>query len=218
MRTSLKDLKLKLKSNKKLLALDIDSTLYDSSIPIESNGKKYLMEYLQNKYKMEDIEGLFMNFRERYGSALRGFLENYPDFEYKEYIDNVTNKINFNELPVDNELKKLLDQYTGNLIAFTNAPKLNAEKILKQMQIEDCFDYILHVDTEDRNYPCKPDETVYKFIERISGVKLENIYFVDDRMVNVAAAQNRKWNGIRVSRVCDIKSILKSIYDDFKKL
>ncbi|KAG0441021.1 hypothetical protein DMUE_1357 [Dictyocoela muelleri] len=198
----------------KLLVLDIDDTVYPNTYNIEAQLKYRTMEYIKNRYNIHDIEGVFMNYREKYGTGTKGFIIDKPDFSHKDYVENILSKIDYDILEPDKDLKTILNEFKGYLIAFTNAPKEHAENVLKKLEIEDCFDYIFHVDMTDKYYICKPEARSYYFIEKLFNTKPENIFFVDDRMVNIAKAQERKWNAVMVSSTCDIKSILKSIKEN----
>lgn len=202
------------KPKTKLLALDIDDTVYPNSFNIEEQLKKRTLEYIASKHSIQDIEGAFLNYQYKYGTGTKGFIRDYSDFTQDVFVKSVLSKIDYDILKPDLELKHMLGEFKGNLIAFTNAPKEHAENVLKKLGYEELFEYILHVDMTDPNYICKPDYKSYCFVEELFSIKPENIFFVDDRMVNVAIAQDRKWNAIMVSCACDIKSILKSIQEN----
>lgn len=202
----------------KILALDIDKTIYHSSIPIENEHEKYLNEYIREKYKINDTDKLINDFKRVYGSVLKGCLKNFPDFSEREYIRNVINKINYKLIKVDTRLKEILQNFKGNLVAFTNGSMEHSRNVLKQMEIEEFFDYIFHIEINNENYIRKPEENAYKFVEQYLNLNPKNIFFIDDREINIITAQKRFWNASLLHPDDDIKEILREIYEKFKNI
>ncbi|TBU01130.1 putative pyrimidine 5'-nucleotidase [Hamiltosporidium magnivora] len=112
------------------------------------------------------------------------------------------------------ELKETLQGIQHRKICFTNANNVWAYYVLKELDLLDCFDVIIHRESENSvTSVCKPNEKAYEFVEKFLGISTSNIYFFDDDSANIEAASKRGWKAFQVteSLVDVIKESLESL-------
>jgi len=97
--------------------------------------------------------------------------------------------VNFNDLEIDHELKKLLGEIKGKKLIYTNASYKHAKNILTSMGIFEEFEKIF--DIKDSNYVAKPDQTSYFIMKEKFGLNNESIkrsIFFEDTAKNLKPA------------------------------
>ena len=123
----------------------------------------------------------------KYGLTLRGLIiEREIDPEpFLEYVHDV----NFNDLAIDYDLKKLLGEIKGKKLIYTNASYKHAKNILTSMGIFEEFEKIF--DIKDSNYVAKPEQTSYLIMKEKFGLDNESIkrsIFFEDTAKNLKPA------------------------------
>ncbi|KAK1350175.1 hypothetical protein LUQ84_001149 [Hamiltosporidium tvaerminnensis] len=112
------------------------------------------------------------------------------------------------------ELKETLQRIHHRKICFTNANNVWAYYVLKELDLLDCFDVVIHRESENLvTSVFKPNEKAYKFVEKFLRISTSNIYFFDDNSANIEAASKRGWKAFQVteSLVDVIKGSLESL-------
>ncbi|TBU12086.1 putative pyrimidine 5'-nucleotidase [Hamiltosporidium tvaerminnensis] len=123
-------------------------------------------------------------------------------------------------LKFKNKLKETLQRIQHRKICFTNAKNDWAYYVLKELDLLDCFDVVIHREYESLvTSVLKPDEKAYEFVEKFLRISTSNIYFFDDKSENIEAATKRGWKAFQVteSLVDVIKESLKSLEKSMKK-
>jgi pyrimidine 5'-nucleotidase len=88
----------------------------------------------------------------------------------------------------DLALREVLLRYPQRKIIFTNADRKHAVRVVRQLQLENCFESV--IDIYDLAPYCKPMPEAYQTALRLSGeTHPERIIFIDDSPHNLAAAR-----------------------------
>lgn len=110
------------------------------------------------------------------------------------------------------DLKKLLKSIKCKKFCFTNGYKIKAEKILKRLDILDCFIAVFCADSKDYEFILKPSDKAYEFVEQfldISGTNKPKIIFFDDSKSNCTEALKFNWTPIHVQESMPIEDCLR---------
>ena len=170
------------------LFIDLDDTLYDKNNglwdAIHNRMNLYMLDHLG--IAPEQVNILRRSYYENYGTTLRGLQLHYQ-VNADEYLAYV------HDLPLENyiqpnpELRDLLQSIPQPKHVFTNADSDHAIRVLRILEIEDCFQAIIDVRAMD--YHCKPEEEAYQAALDISGVQLaRDCLFIDDSSRNLTKA------------------------------
>lgn len=150
------------------LFFDLDGTLYPAD-----NGLWDAIKHRMNLY-MADVIGLpwdvvpdlRSHYYQTYGTTLRGLQIHYQ-INPEDYLVFV------HDLPVEEylssapELRMVLKSLQQKRWIFTNADAEHAKRVLGCMELEDCFDGIIDIQSID--YACKPDIIAYQYALQIAG-------------------------------------------------
>ena len=152
---------------------DLDNTIYDFNLGLFRRISQRMTEYIKDFFDLNHSDALNLqkDMYRKYGLTLRGLIiEKEIDPEpFLEYVHDV----NFNDLKIDYELKKLLGEIKGKKLIYTNASYKHAKNILTSMGIFEEFEKIF--DIKDSNYVAKPDQTSYLIMKEKFGLDNESI-------------------------------------------
>lgn len=175
--------------NFEYLLVDLDETVYPTSNGLwEEIGNRinlYLLEKM--KFPAEEISTTRLRLYREYGTTLRGLMELYgiDQEEYLNFVHNIDLDLYLHPSP---EIKKILDGYSLRKFIFTNADRNHAIRVLKKLEILDCFEGI--IDIFDLTPYCKPQLEAYHIAMGIIGTDDPGkCVMVDDRYKNVDAAR-----------------------------
>lgn len=199
--------------NEHVYIFDIDETLYPENLAIKIARRKKYLEFLNKKGLSHDEAWLILNnFSDKYGVAIKGFIHEYNVSEdvYKELLER--NISDYEILQHDYEGKEIFKNLKGTKICLTNSDSQHSKFVLEKIGLLEHIDYIFHCDYEDKNFICKPEETVFHIVEQVLGIKdRKKVHFFDDKLINVKCAQNFGWNSYLVTEIEDYKIILEKI-------
>ena len=150
------------------LYFDLDDTLYPSSSGLWEAIRERMNTYMQKfmDLPIDQIVKLRQSYLENYGTTLRGLQAHYavdPD-GYLAFV---------HDLPLDKYLhpdpglRKLLLSLPQRRWVFTNSDARHAKRVLKVLELDDCFDGIIDIWAVD--FACKPDKTAYRRALSITG-------------------------------------------------
>jgi putative hydrolase of the HAD superfamily len=146
---------------------DLDDTLYPSSAGLWLAIKDRMNSYMDKRMHIPraDIPRLREKFFREYGTTLRGLQAHYKvDVQdYLAYVHDLPLKDYLHPNPI--QQKVLASLPTRNLI-FTNADVPHAQRVLRQLQIEDYFADIVDVNRMDPY--CKPSPEAFKIAMKIA--------------------------------------------------
>ncbi|KRH92310.1 Haloacid dehalogenase-like hydrolase, partial [Pseudoloma neurophilia] len=143
--------------NEPLLVFDIDSTLYSSQNGLEFGLKESFIELFtelfnkngkKHNFTKSDIAKVVSSLRDIYGITFRGAIKELS--VDASYFKNLLKNFPFEKyIKKDDKLKESLDQMKIRKICFTNAGIDHAERVLKAIGIENCFQVIITTDVDN---------------------------------------------------------------------
>ncbi len=173
----------------KSLYFDLDDTLYPANSGLWAAIRERMNAYMQRMIDLPiaDIIRLRQGYLETYGTTLRG-LQAHFDVDKDEYLAFV------HDLPLekfihpDPGLRTLLLSLPQRRWVFTNADNNHANRVLKILELDDCFNGI--IDIRAINFACKPDKIAYHRALKIAGDDDPALCVIfDDALRNLAPAR-----------------------------
>lgn len=173
----------------KVLAFDLDETLYPSSTGLMDAINERIKLYMVQKLGFDpaEVEKIRQNYYIRYGTSLRGLMIEYgvdPD-DYLHFVHDVP--LDRYLSPDNQPLREALSRIPLEKVIFTNASREHAINVLNYLGLADLFSRI--VDIRDLNFICKPNPEAYERFLEIVGVKGEECVLVEDTPRNLVAAK-----------------------------
>ncbi len=147
---------------------DLDDTLYPASSGLWPVLKVRMSQYMIERMNIpaDDVPRLREKYFREYGTTLRGLQANYKmDVQdYLAYVHNVNLADYIHPDPIQQQV--LASLRTRNLI-FTNADVAHAQRVLRQLQIEQYFADIIDVNRMDPF--CKPKPESFALAMKVAG-------------------------------------------------
>ena len=180
------------------LFVDLDDTVYPPSSGIWPMGTQRIGQYMAERMGLseEEIPGLRRGLTEQFGTTLRGLQSLYgtdPE-DYLAYVHDVPVE---SCIHPDPDLRDALLHYPQPKIIFTNADIRHAERVLKAMQLSDCFDQI--IDIHKIAPACKPQPAAFQSALKAAGwPQPHDCVLVDDAPRNLSAARDLGFYTVQV--------------------
>ncbi|MBI3738887.1 MAG: pyrimidine 5'-nucleotidase [Chloroflexi bacterium] len=147
---------------------DLDDTLYPSSSGLWTTLKGRISRYMIERMDLpaEDVPRLREKYFSEYGTTLRGLQANHGiDMQdFLAYVHDVDLADFIHPDPIQQQV--LASLRTRNLI-FTNADVAHAQRVLRQLQIEQYFADIIDVNRMDQF--CKPKPEAFALAMKTAG-------------------------------------------------
>lgn len=196
---------------------DVDDTLYDFKGLLRKKYIEYLRKYtsaITNK-TLEESEKLCLEYYKEFGLTSTGLFKNHNvcPFDYFETVEKKTWE--HLQEKVNHDLVKILQSIPFKKWCLSNSIHSIVGETLKKIGLYEIFDgyFGRSIYTADLFY--KPDPRVYKFVEKILGVKRPSqIYFFDDNVEFIEGAKNAGWNVFLVKHdtlVNTVEELLKTL-------
>lgn len=99
-------------------------------------------------------------------------------------------------------------RHRGALACLSNTSSVHWRKIEKEMNILDCFDYLMPSHLIKFR---KPDQNAYIYMIETLQMNPENIFFFDDSETNVTAARGYGINAFQVKGVRGVRDALSNV-------
>lgn len=181
----------------KLWVFDNDGTLYDDTItqeqfqshfvtfiqPILGVGRGEIAEELSRLKNKWDTDFSILAIRSEFG------------IDYQEILNSTYLKIDFSVCSIlnpDQEKIDVISSLDGEKIVLTNNPEEHAQRVLNYTGLLSLFSRI--VGMRELGYKGKPHPDAYEKVELL--YPSSEIYFFDDSLKNLDAAQSRGWHTI----------------------
>ncbi|CAL9050996.1 unnamed protein product [Musa banksii] len=195
------------------LLLDLDDTLYSSTIGIRQACKKNIEDFLASKCGVSEgrASALRVEHFRSHGSSLAGLLALGYDVHPDEYHSFVHGRLPYELIRPDAGLRELLLSIPQPKILFTNSDRQHARRTLRRLGVEeDCFHRIICFETMNphlfkderetgssgplpatRNVEVilKPSAAAMKMAVWLAGFAPHRTLFVDDNERNIAAGK-----------------------------
>jgi len=178
---------------------DLDNTLYHPKNGILEQIAPRMRQFISNELSIsiEESNALCDSYYQRYGGTIRGIqlhhahvdLNRFSEFSHEVNLDNVEKSL---------KLKNALQALDKSCYVFTNSPRPYAKRVLKHLDLSDCFDGIFSV--ELTGYQMKPAPHAFNTICEHFAFKAENAAFYDDQTANIATAKSLGMRTVLVNR------------------
>ena len=171
------------------LLIDLDDTLYPPSTGLWSTIRERMHTYMTERMGIEPAlaDRLRPHFLETYGTNLRG-LQHEFEVDTDDYLAYVHNLPLSEYIQPNPELRQMLLSLPQKRWVFTNADQPHAERVIKVLQLEGCFDGI--IDVRAINFLNKPVPEAYMKALQIAKVEHpSDCLFLDDALRNLLPAK-----------------------------
>jgi putative hydrolase of the HAD superfamily len=147
---------------------DLDDTLYPSSCGLWPAIKERMTSYMDKCMHIPraDIPRLRERYFREYGTTLRG-LQAYYDVNVQDYLAYVHDLRLQDYLHPDPTQQKVLASLPTRNLIFTNADVNHAQRVLRQLQIEEYFADMVDVNRMDPY--CKPSPEAFRIALDVAG-------------------------------------------------
>ncbi|MFN3741118.1 MAG: pyrimidine 5'-nucleotidase [Anaerolineales bacterium] len=168
---------------------DLDDTLYPASSGLWQAMKERMNLYMHERLGIpwEEIPRLRDEYFREYGTTLRGLKAHYAVDE-QDFLAFV------HQLPLEEylkpapELRQIFQALPQRKWILTNADSAHAQRVLRVLQLEDCFDGI--IDILRMNPYCKPQPEAFEIALRLAGEEQPSrCVIIDDLPRTVEAAR-----------------------------
>ena len=204
------------------LFFDLDDTVYPNSTGLWDAIKQRMSMYMLEKLGLpkDQIPILRRQYFTTYGTTLRG-LQKHHQVDADEYLAYV------HDLPLEKyltpsaEIRKMMLSLPQKKYIFTNADADHARRVLKRLQLSDCFESI--IDLRAMQFACKPEAEAYKIALRIAGnPDPQQCVLLDDMPANLIGASQLGFTTVLVgsdgSEVNDPVTLQSLPNDHLKKI
>lgn len=181
---------------------DIDYCLYqDNDGVIKSAESAFQENVIKTHFK--DKPDILSESKKMYGTS-----KILPYYQKGYSMDDIKNKIDFGRhvpqyVERDLRLKRELMSISYEKHCLTNGFQSSAQKILRNLGVEEEFEYIFCPD--DSVHPfwiVKPRKDAFNFVNIFLNIKkgITQVYFFDDSLANINAAREVGWNARHVKK------------------
>ncbi|HEY9162527.1 MAG TPA: pyrimidine 5'-nucleotidase [Desulfomonilia bacterium] len=198
----------------KLILVDVDYTLYPKGTGPFRHVNQRIEDYVMSSLSMEreHVKLLRNDYIRNFGSTLGGMMRNHNTDPY-DFIRNVHDVPVEDILFEDEMLKEALSAISLPMIAFTNASRDYASRVLNALGVKEYFVDIFSI--EDMDFIPKPLAAPYEKVVERYGCEPSEVIFVDDRADNVETAQSLGMHGILlgIDPGVDAEMYIQNIYE-----
>jgi putative hydrolase of the HAD superfamily len=198
----------------KLILVDVDYTLYPKGTGPFKHVNQRIEDYVMSSLRMEreHVKLLRNDYIRNFGSTLGGMMRNHNTDPY-DFIRNVHDVPVEDILFEDEMLKEALSAISLPMIAFTNASRDYASRVLNALGVKEYFVDIFSI--EDMDFIPKPLAAPYEKVVEKYGCEPSEVIFVDDRADNVETAQSLGMHGILlgIDPGVDAEMYIQNIYE-----
>jgi putative hydrolase of the HAD superfamily len=176
----------------KLILFDMDETLYPRNTTLMPQVTQRIMQFMVDKVGMTPEQSASQRraYRERYGTALRGLMEDGhlpSQASVDEYLDYVHDIPLEGVLMPDPAVREMLLSLPLRRGVLTSSNIEQAERVLRYLNIHDCFEHV--IDIRAVNFVNKPHPAAYETALNRFGVKSHEAIFVEDMAMNTKPAK-----------------------------
>jgi pyrimidine 5'-nucleotidase len=172
-----------------IIFYDLDETLYPASSGVWEAIAVRINAYMRDRLALSEAEipeirhGLYLE----YGTTMRG-LEALYGIDSQDYLQYV-HDIPLHELITpDQRLRQLIASYPQRRIILTNADVPHAQRVLRVLDLEGCFEQI--IDVVAVSPYCKPQpEAFLRALEIAGEPDPSRCILIDDKPKNLASAR-----------------------------
>ncbi|KAH7331548.1 hypothetical protein KP509_20G039700 [Ceratopteris richardii] len=141
----------------------------------------------------DDAAHMCLSLYKSHGTTMAGLVSLGYTFDYDEFSEFVCSFLPYHVLRPDPALRSLLLSLPQRKLVFTNADKAHAIKVLSRLNIEDCFERVICLETFNikgsARIVCKPSLEAFHHAISVAGLDPSKTLFFDDSLHNVEAAK-----------------------------
>jgi putative hydrolase of the HAD superfamily len=192
---------------------DLDATLYPESNGLWQAIRQRIDLYLELRmgFKPDEIPAIRHRLFVDHGTTLRG-LQIHHHVNPVDYLNFVHDLPLEEYLVPDPELREILLSIPCKCWVFTNADAPHANRVMKVLGIDDCFEGMIDVLIMDPF--CKPKEEAYHFALKYVGVSdPKTCALLDDSIRNLAPAKSLGFFTVLVGQNGNHPAVDRSITD-----
>jgi len=178
---------------------DLDNTLYPPKSAIIEQIIPRMTTFVSNELgiSMAESSVLCDGYYHRYGGTGRGIQLHHPDVDLDKFSE-FSHQVNLDKVEKASKLKAALQGLKKSRYVFTNSPLPYATRVLKHLDLYDCFDGIFSV--EQTGYKMKPDPHAFNTICQHFAFEASDAVFYDDQPANIATAKSLGMRTVLVNR------------------
>ena len=178
---------------------DLDNTLYSPKNAILEQIAPRMRAFISNELgiSMAQSNALCDDYYQRYGGTIRGIQLHYPSVDLNKFSE-FSHQVNLDKVEKATKLKDALHAFKKSRYVFTNSPLPYATRVLKHIDLYDCFDGIFSV--ELTGYQMKPDPHAFNTICQHFGFEAKDAAFYDDQESNIATGKALGMRTVLVNR------------------
>ncbi len=172
----------------KVIFFDLDDTLYPRSAQLMRMIGERITDYIIHTIGIpaDQADAARRRWRSRYGTALRGLIEDGYRFDLDDFFRYV-HDIPLGHVAPDPELRAMLLRLPLRRVVLTNSNIEHADRVLAHLQIADCFERV--IDIRALGLINKPDPRAYELALQMVGVSAGEAILVEDTPANAAPAR-----------------------------
>ena len=178
---------------------DLDNTLYHPNNAILEQIAPRMRRFISNELSIsiEESNALCDSYYQRYGGTIRGIQLHHSSVNLNQFSE-FSHQVNLDNVEKATKLKDALHALKKSRYVFTNSPLPYATRVLKHIDLYDCFDGIFSV--ELTGYKMKPDPHAFNTICQHFGFEASDAAFYDDQISNLTTAKQLGMRTILVNR------------------
>ena len=167
---------------------DLDDTLYPASSGLWREIRRRMGLYMVERLGLpaDQVDAIRQHYFQTYGTTLRGLQQFYPvnTDDYLAFVHDLPLASYLQPAPA---LRPLLLGLPQQRWILTNADQAHAERVLKTLQLCDCFAGI--IDVRRLNFFNKPDPNAYRLaLDLVGSPAPQECIMLDDSAANLAPA------------------------------
>ena len=166
---------------------DLDDTLYPPSNEIYSQMAERIRNYIMRVLDIDEETATTVQktYYKKYGATVHGLMveHNIQPEDFTDYVHD----LDLSSIRENPQLKACLQALPGKKHVFTNGAYHHAERVLKRLNIYDCFSGIFSI--REAEYVPKPAEQTYLKMMKTFNVTPQKSMMFDDSPVNILAAK-----------------------------
>jgi len=147
---------------------DLDDTLYPTSTGLWHAIKERMNIYMRDHMGFEpaEIPGLREKYYLQYGTSLRGLQANH-EINVQDFLAFVHDLPLSDYIQPNPDLCEIIASLGTHNLVFTNADAAHARRVLKALELDDCFEIIVDVNAVAPY--CKPMPESFQIAMRMAG-------------------------------------------------
>jgi putative hydrolase of the HAD superfamily len=170
---------------------DLDDTLYPAKTGLWGNIGERISLYMRERIGIpaNEVSAMRQKYLEQYGTTLLGLHHHYT-LDIGEFLDFVHDLPLHDYIQPAPELRTIIKAIPARKFIFSNADVNHVQRVLKVLELEDCFDGVLDI---LQMWPsCKPMHTSFEMALKLAGNPApEQCALIDDLPRNVSAAREQ---------------------------